>query len=135
MSSPVLVSHSGSVNSGVTLVRERPVSVVRDRQEQGTSARRTSSFNVRLPKGISTMIKMPSKMGKKVVGLIMRVPKAKKMEGVVTSSGLGEASIYHALVVIFLEFFAWGLLTSPMITVLNQTFPDHTFLIHNLPFL
>ena len=35
-------------------------------------------------------MKMPSKVGKKVVGLIMRVPKAKKMEGVVTSSGLGE---------------------------------------------
>ena len=110
------------------------------------------------------MVKMPSKVGKKVVGLIMRVPKAKKMEGVVTSSGLGkilimyldtcnhrsiscicmsnvvlnfiittgEASIYHALVVIFLEFFAWGLLTSPMITVLNQTFPDHTFLMNGL---
>merc|ERR1719282_532874 len=71
-------------------------------------------------------------MGKKVVGLIMRVPKSKKMEGVVTSSGLGEASIYHALVVIFLEFFAWGLLTSPMITVLNHTFPDHTFLMNGL---
>ena len=54
------------------------------------------------------------------------------MEGVVTSSGLGEASIYHALVVIFLEFFAWGLLTSPMITVLNHTFPDHTFLMNGL---
>jgi len=134
MSSPGLASHSGSVNSGVTLVRERPVSVVRDRQglEVGASVRRTGNFNVRLPKGISTMIKMPSKMGKKVVGLIMRVPKAKKMEGVVTSSGLGEASIYHALVVIFLEFFAWGLLTSPMITVLNQTFPDHTFLMNGL---
>eukprot|EP00092_Neocalanus_flemingeri_P014110 GFUD01015219.1.p1 GENE.GFUD01015219.1~~GFUD01015219.1.p1 ORF type:complete len:563 (+),score=161.86 GFUD01015219.1:471-2159(+) len=136
MSSPGLVSHSGSVSSGVTLVRERPVSVVRERGEVGASAsasaRRTSSFNVRLPKGISTMIKMPSKMGKKVVGLIMRVPKAKKMEGVVTSSGVGEASIYHALVVIFLEFFAWGLLTSPMITVLNQTFPDHTFLMNGL---
>ena len=62
----------------------------------------------------------------------MRVPKAKKMEGMVTSSGLGEPSIYHALVVIFLEFFAWGLLTSPMITVLNQTFPDHTFLMNGL---
>ena len=24
--------------------------------------------------------------------------------------------MYHALVVIFLEFFAWGLLTTPMIT-------------------
>ena len=70
----------------------------------------------------------------------------------------GEPSIYHALVVIFLEFFAWGLLTSPMITVLNQviifissllalpltiifslflttllqTFPDHTFLMNGL---
>merc|ERR1719153_58961 len=75
---------------------------------------------------------MPSKVGKKVVGLIMRVPKTKKMEGVVPSSGLGDASIYHALVVIFLEFFAWGLLTSPMITVLNQTFPDHTFLMNGL---
>jgi len=132
MSSPGAVSHSGSVSSGVTLVRERPVSVVRERQEVGATPRRPSSFNVRLPKGLSTMIKMPSKMGKKVVGLIMRVPKAKKMEGVVTSSGLGEASIYHALVVIFLEFFAWGLLTSPMITVLNQTFPDHTFLMNGL---
>jgi len=75
---------------------------------------------------------MPGKMGKKVVGLILRVPKSKKMEGVVTSTGLGEPSIYHALVVIFLEFFAWGLLTSPMITVLNHTFPDHTFLMNGL---
>ncbi|KAK8377171.1 hypothetical protein O3P69_013663 [Scylla paramamosain] len=48
------------------------------------------------------------------------------------SSGIGEASVYHALVVIFLEFFAWGLLTSPMITVLNDTFPDHTFLMNGL---
>jgi len=132
MSSTGLVSHSASVSSGVTLVRERPVSVVRERQDVAPNTRRGSTFNVRLPKGLSTMIKMPSKMGKKVVGLIMRVPKAKKMEGVVTSSGLGDASIYHALVVIFLEFFAWGLLTSPMITVLNQTFPDHTFLMNGL---
>jgi len=108
----------------ITLVRERPV-LVRD------ASQRRGSHSV-LPKGISAMVKMPSKVGKKVVGLIMRVPKAKKMEGVVTSSGLGDASIYHALVVIFLEFFAWGLLTSPMITVLNQTFPDHTFLMNGL---
>ena len=104
-------------------VRERPA-VVREHGQ----ARRASS----LPKGLSAMVKVPAKVGKKVVGLIMRVPKAKKMEGVVTSGGLGEASIYHALVVIFLEFFAWGLLTSPMITVLNQTFPDHTFLMNGL---
>ena len=75
----------------------------------------------------------PGKMGKKMVGMIFRVPQTKKMaEGVVTSSGCGEASIFHALVVIFLEFFAWGLLTSPMITVLNETFPDRTFLMNGL---
>ncbi len=79
----------------------------------------------------------PSKMGKKVVNMFFRVPgKNKKMSSVdgvmMTNSGLGEPSIYHALVVIFLEFFAWGLLTSPMITVLNQTFPDHTFLMNGL---
>ena len=28
-------------------------------------------------------------------------------------------SVYHATVVIFLEFFAWGLLTSPSIAVSN----------------
>uniref|UniRef100_A0A6A7G087 Hippocampus abundant transcript 1 protein n=1 Tax=Hirondellea gigas TaxID=1518452 RepID=A0A6A7G087_9CRUS len=48
------------------------------------------------------------------------------------SSGIGKPSLYHALVVIFLEFFAWGLLTSPMIDVLNDTFPDHTFLMNGL---
>lgn len=41
-------------------------------------------------------------------------------------------SLYHALVVIFLEFFAWGLLTMPVISVLNTTFPDHTFLMNGL---
>ncbi|XP_031631780.1 hippocampus abundant transcript 1 protein isoform X3 [Contarinia nasturtii] len=48
------------------------------------------------------------------------------------SAGIGEPSVYHALVVIFLEFFAWGLLTMPVITVLNHTFPDHTFLMNGL---
>lgn len=71
------------------------------------------------------------------------------------SSGIGEPSVYHALVVIFLEFFAWGLLTMPVISVsiffkefsicivhfddfspytqvLNHTFPDHTFLMNGL---
>ena len=28
-------------------------------------------------------------------------------------------SVYHAVVVIFLEFFSWGLLTTPMLTVLR----------------
>ncbi|XP_064624362.1 hippocampus abundant transcript 1 protein-like isoform X2 [Lineus longissimus] len=48
------------------------------------------------------------------------------------SSGIRQPSIYHALVVIFLEFFAWGLLTTPMITVLDETFPNHTFLMNGL---
>uniref|UniRef100_A0A674E425 Major facilitator superfamily domain containing 14A2 n=1 Tax=Salmo trutta TaxID=8032 RepID=A0A674E425_SALTR len=30
--------------------------------------------------------------------------------------GMGDPSVYHAVVVIFLEFFAWGLLTTPMLT-------------------
>ncbi|XP_055885283.1 hippocampus abundant transcript 1 protein-like isoform X1 [Biomphalaria glabrata] len=49
-----------------------------------------------------------------------------------TESGLGQASLYHALIIIFLEFFAWGLLTSPIISVLNDTFPKHTFLFNGL---
>lgn len=48
------------------------------------------------------------------------------------TSGIGMPSLYHALVVIFLEFFAWGLLTMPVISVLNTTFPDHTFLMNGL---
>uniref|UniRef100_A0A3Q1HM49 Major facilitator superfamily (MFS) profile domain-containing protein n=1 Tax=Anabas testudineus TaxID=64144 RepID=A0A3Q1HM49_ANATE len=46
--------------------------------------------------------------------------------------GIGRPSVYHAVVVIFLEFFAWGLLTTPMLTVLNETFPQHTFLMNGL---
>lgn len=52
-------------------------------------------------------------------------------DGFITS-GFGEPSVYHAVVVIFLEFFSWGLLTTPMITVLNETFPNHTFLMNGL---
>ncbi|XP_017862271.1 PREDICTED: hippocampus abundant transcript 1 protein isoform X1 [Drosophila arizonae] len=48
------------------------------------------------------------------------------------SSGIGEPSVHHALIVIFLEFFAWGLLTMPIISTLNRTFPDHTFLMNGL---
>lgn len=49
-----------------------------------------------------------------------------------TPQGIGEPSVYHAVVVIFLEFFAWGLLTTPMLAVLRQTFPQHTFLMNGL---
>jgi hypothetical protein len=74
------------------------------------------------------------------------------------SSGIGKASFIHALIVIFLEFFAWGLLTDQVITVgqfeskhfvlslfsaglffvccfievLNETFPNSTFLANGL---
>lgn len=30
--------------------------------------------------------------------------------------GFGGSTLYHAAIVIFLEFFAWGLLTTPMLT-------------------
>ncbi|XP_054709871.1 hippocampus abundant transcript 1 protein-like [Uloborus diversus] len=74
---------------------------------------------------------MPPKVSKKVAGIILRSRKTIMKDGFI-SSGIGEPSIYHALVVIFLEFFAWGLLTAPMITVLNETFPSHTFLMNGL---
>ncbi|KAI4819995.1 hypothetical protein KUCAC02_027993 [Chaenocephalus aceratus] len=48
------------------------------------------------------------------------------------SQGRGRAKVTHAVVVIFLEFFAWGLLTTPMLTVLRETFPQHTFLMNGL---
>ncbi|XP_025111607.1 hippocampus abundant transcript 1 protein-like isoform X1 [Pomacea canaliculata] len=73
---------------------------------------------------------MIGKKRKRVIGNILWSKKNHK-EGTSTS-GLGQASIYHALVVIFLEFFAWGLLTSPIISVLNEAFPRHTFLMNGL---
>ncbi|KAJ3603866.1 hypothetical protein NHX12_028607 [Muraenolepis orangiensis] len=48
------------------------------------------------------------------------------------SNSRGRAKVSHAVVVIFLEFFAWGLLTTPMLTVLHETFPQHTFLMNGL---
>lgn len=48
------------------------------------------------------------------------------------AAGIGEASLSHALVVIFLEFFAWGLLTVPVINVLAETFPTNSFLMNGL---
>ncbi|KAM6944537.1 LOW QUALITY PROTEIN: hippocampus abundant transcript-like protein 1 [Lycodopsis pacificus] len=50
----------------------------------------------------------------------------------VRSPQRGRATVTHAVVVIFLEFFAWGLLTTPMLTVLHETFPQHTFLMNGL---
>ncbi|KAJ8978356.1 hypothetical protein NQ317_002665 [Molorchus minor] len=75
---------------------------------------------------------MKAKPKKRMVGMIIRSRKSIAKDAVVTTSGIGQPSLYHALVVIFLEFFAWGLLTMPLITVLNNTFPDHTFLMNGL---
>ncbi|KAL2301596.1 hypothetical protein Nmel_010985 [Mimus melanotis] len=49
-----------------------------------------------------------------------------------TPQGIGSPSVYHAVIVIFLEFFAWGLLTAPTLGVLHETFPKHTFLMNGL---
>ncbi|XP_076353570.1 hippocampus abundant transcript 1 protein-like [Tachypleus tridentatus] len=74
---------------------------------------------------------MTRKISKKVAGLIIRSRKTIMKDGFIML-GMGEPNVYHAAAVIFLEFFAWGLLTTPMITVLNDTFPDHTFLMNGL---
>ncbi|XP_016997114.2 hippocampus abundant transcript 1 protein [Drosophila takahashii] len=47
-------------------------------------------------------------------------------------SGVGKPSVAHILIVVFLEYFAWGLLTMPMIATLKETFPDRTFLMNGL---
>uniref|UniRef100_A0AAQ4QHL6 Major facilitator superfamily (MFS) profile domain-containing protein n=1 Tax=Gasterosteus aculeatus aculeatus TaxID=481459 RepID=A0AAQ4QHL6_GASAC len=54
------------------------------------------------------------------------------LQGEKTRRQRGRARVTHAVVVIFLEFFAWGLLTTPMLTVLHETFPQHTFLMNGL---
>ncbi|KAL0277799.1 UNVERIFIED_CONTAM: hypothetical protein PYX00_004960 [Menopon gallinae] len=77
-------------------------------------------------------MRIPTKVSKKFVGMIIRSRKTILNDRVMTTSGIGDPSVYHALVVIFLEFFAWGLLTMPIITVLNETFPDHTFLMNGI---
>uniref|UniRef100_A0A914E1B9 Major facilitator superfamily (MFS) profile domain-containing protein n=1 Tax=Acrobeloides nanus TaxID=290746 RepID=A0A914E1B9_9BILA len=45
---------------------------------------------------------------------------------------IASASLLHALIVIFLEYFAWGLLTVPVINVLAETFPNNKFLMNGL---
>jgi len=75
----------------------------------------------------------------------------------VKKSGIGKPSIFHALVIIFLEYFAWSILTLPIISVslksivinclyflvgynklyiflqkLNNTFQDHALLMNGI---
>ncbi|XP_026153499.1 hippocampus abundant transcript 1 protein-like [Mastacembelus armatus] len=63
---------------------------------------------------------------------VVLVKKIIMKDGGTLQQGIGRPSVYHAVVVIFLEFFAWGLLTTPMLTVLHETFPQHTFLMNGL---
>nr|XP_039273730.1 LOW QUALITY PROTEIN: hippocampus abundant transcript 1 protein-like [Styela clava] len=46
--------------------------------------------------------------------------------------GIGKPSVYHAVIIIFLEFFAWGLLTTPMMDVLKETFNENTLLVNGI---
>ena len=46
--------------------------------------------------------------------------------------GWGRPSVLHAVVVIFLEFFAWGLLTVPVVNVMARAFPSYTFLMNGM---
>jgi len=68
---------------------------------------------------------------KRAVNLLVRSVGAPIQKSYV-SSGIGKPSFVHALIVIFLEFFAWGLLTDRVINVLNETFPESTFLANGL---
>ncbi|KAL6458767.1 hypothetical protein MHYP_G00322390 [Metynnis hypsauchen] len=56
----------------------------------------------------------------------------KSLKETAAQRSIGRAKVTHAVVVIFLEFFSWGLLTTPMLTVLRETFPEHTFLMNGL---
>lgn len=80
-------------------------------------------------------------LGKKkarVVGLLYwnrNTHKQDKDKLVITKAKYGflhQPSLVHALVIIFLEFFSWGLVMSPVITVLNDMFPEHAFLMNGL---
>lgn len=90
-----------------------------------------SDNNKELEDGDSkNLIKMNSKR-KRTAGLLVRNVGAASQRSYM-SAGIGKPSFVHALIVIFLEFFAWGLLTTRVITVLNKTFPDSTFLANGL---
>jgi len=84
-----------------------------------------------MQQSVKVLKKMVPKKRKRVVGAIKWGRRSSSRDDA-SNSGLYEPSVYHALIVIFLEFFAWGLLTAPIIDVLNETFPDHTFLMNGL---
>ncbi|XKL65972.1 hypothetical protein PGB90_009392 [Kerria lacca] len=73
-----------------------------------------------------------TKKVKKVAGLIIKNRKVIINDNIVTSAGIGKPSVFHALVVIYLEFFAWGLLTMPVMSNLIRLFPNHIFLMNGI---
>jgi MFS family permease len=40
--------------------------------------------------------------------------------------------VWHAVVAVFLQFFAWGLITAPMINILNATFHENSLLYNGI---
>ncbi|KAI6230516.1 Hippocampus abundant transcript 1 protein [Aphelenchoides fujianensis] len=70
--------------------------------------------------------------GRSLFGLFCRKPCAPACAPAKSKTMKTEAGLIHALVVIFLEYFAWGLLTVPVINVLAETFPSNKFLMNGL---
>lgn len=90
---------------------------------------RSSRLSRLKPSSVSSLISM--KKAKKMLARLLIQRRTVLRDGA-PRTGIGEASVLHALIVIFLEFFAWGLLTIPGINLLNKTFPDHAFLMNGL---
>ncbi|XP_055631688.1 hippocampus abundant transcript 1 protein isoform X3 [Toxorhynchites rutilus septentrionalis] len=118
----------GQAHSAADVTNNRGINGVpaQTQQQQQHSKITTTSSNLSNCSGLPTVTVVQLKQKQNLVYFLRVIFNHCK------SSGIGEPSVYHALVVIFLEFFAWGLLTMPVITVLNQTFPDHTFLMNGL---
>jgi len=45
---------------------------------------------------------------------------------------LRKASTWHAVTAVFLQFFAWGLITAPVISILNRTFGENAMLMNGI---
>ncbi|XP_022212705.2 LOW QUALITY PROTEIN: hippocampus abundant transcript 1 protein [Drosophila obscura] len=60
------------------------------------------------------------------------MPRIGRKVGAAPTYGIGAASVNYTLIVILLEYSAWGLLTMPMIATLKETFPEEPFLMNGL---
>lgn len=49
-----------------------------------------------------------------------------------THCSLRRASTCHAVIAVFLQFFSWGLITAPMIRILNTTFQDQALILNGV---